>query len=132
MTGTALDPRISSGRVEDGPADLIGHELVRGGLVRLDGQEVLLPKPHPGVAEYVAGTRVSDQGALEERAIVDEFLEGRLRGMRRWSASRSSPTCATPWSAMSFCSITSPRSISAAIASSAWRRWCAGAGRTRL
>ncbi len=53
MRGSALDPRVGAATVVAGPADMIGP-VVRCDLVHLNGREILLPKAHPGVTDYIS------------------------------------------------------------------------------
>jgi hypothetical protein len=48
------DPRIAHVEVAGGPSDLVGHRLVRGEVVTLNGEPVWVPRVHPGVPELVA------------------------------------------------------------------------------
>jgi len=48
-------------------------------------QQLALPFwANEGLAEYIGGTRMSDAGEIQERAICDSFLKGRLKGMLDW------------------------------------------------
>jgi hypothetical protein len=57
----ATDPRAAFTTVTDGPADLIGDEVMVATRVFVDGMELHLPKALPGVLEYVTVAHAEHQ-----------------------------------------------------------------------
>jgi tetratricopeptide (TPR) repeat protein len=52
-------------------------------------QQLALPYwANEGMAEYIGGTTVTDDGRITERAVINSFLKDRLKGMTDWRASR--------------------------------------------
>jgi len=69
------DPRAASVIVEGGPSDLIGDELQAVVPVFIDGVEVHLPKPLPGVAEYVTVAHAEEQANTWRATLLHDLDE---------------------------------------------------------
>jgi hypothetical protein len=70
------DPRAASSTVIDGPADLVGDEIVRVEPITFDGREILVPAALPGAPEYRTVVH-AEQAADEMRARIGSTLDVR-------------------------------------------------------
>lgn len=74
MTESFRDPRAATSEVIEGPPDLVGPvEIFRP--FTIDGREVAVPVPLPGVPEYVTVARAEDEANQFRARLLDDLDE---------------------------------------------------------
>lgn len=76
VTNRVSDPRAAVSTVLDGPADLVGDQLLLVEQVEIDDQKVLVPTALPGAADYIACLE-AERRAEELRPRLVENLDTR-------------------------------------------------------